>query len=221
MGFSVPQQIFLFATTIVFVYQMMVIAGKMGIVPLGRFATFVMVPAMFLFNINSLQIVLVATFVEVAGGVAADVLFGRKVAQLSEISSERIKKFQLFGLLISSLCVGGVFWALINYLELGSDALFAYKAQNRQILIDVLLNCSTFNGLILLVGAVFSYLLKLAKVNPILVLGGILMPLNLSLGLVFGGFLTLLVKKREDWEPFWSGIFASNSIWMIFQSLVK
>ena len=64
-NFSLIAQLYLIIFTFICTYQMAVIAGKIGLAQLGRFATFVMVPAIFLFNINYIQIMLLATFVEI------------------------------------------------------------------------------------------------------------------------------------------------------------
>ncbi len=215
-SFSWIVQIYLLLFTFVCTYQIAVIAGKIGLAPLGRFATFVMVPAMLLFPLNVVHIVLIATFVEVCGGVAADILFGRKLARRAGINLRMVKAYQYLGLVISSLAVGVVFWMLINHFGLGSEQLFAYKAQSRSLLIDA----KRFDFYALIIGAVFSFMLKYIKVNPMLVLGGLLMPIHISLGLIFGGMLTLFVKDREEWDPFWSGVFASNSVWMLFKSIM-
>ncbi len=215
-SFSFVAQGYLLLATFACIYQVAVIAGKIGLAPLGRFATFVMVPGMLFFRLDFVQIVFIATFVEIAAGVAADVLFGRKIAHLSGVSRKKVMLFQSFGLLVSCLSVGFVFWHLINTLGLGSDELFAYKAQSRRLLI----HAKQFNLYAMAVGAVFSAVLGKLKINPMLVLGGLLMPINISLGLVFGGCLTMLFKEREEWEPLWSGVFAANSIWMILRSVV-
>ena len=197
--FPIFSQFYLLLFTALFTYQIAVIAGKIGIAPLGRFATFVMVPAMFLFTLDLTQIVLIATFVEVSGGVAADVLFGRKAAYEAGINRTTMMWYQYLGLVVSSLTAGVVFWLLINHLHLGSAALFAQKAQSRKLLIFA----QQFNWYVLIIGAIFGFILDKVKINSMLVLGGLLMPLNMSISLVFGGFLTKLVKKREEWEPFW------------------
>ncbi len=215
-GFSPLAQLYLLLFSFICTYQIALIAGQIGLAQLGRFATFVMVPAMFLFDLNMVQVVFIATFVEICGGVGADILFGRKIAHLARISSVKMKAYQYLGLLISALTVGIVFWLLINQFKLGSPELFAYKAQSRQLLIDV----KSFDYYILLVGMVFGIILKYIKMNPMLVLGGLLMPLNISIGLVVGGFATRLVKDKEDWYPFWSGVFAANSVWMLVKALI-
>jgi len=128
-------QIYLIVLTLIYTYQIVTIAGKIGLALLGRFATFVMVPAMFLFNVDAVQLVFIATFVEVCGGVATDILFGRKMARLSSIDQAQIKRYQYLGLVVSALSVGVIFWLLINQLHLGSSQLFAQRAQARQLLI--------------------------------------------------------------------------------------
>ena len=156
-----------------------------------------------------------AIVVEMSCGVAADVLVGRKIAQMMDLDRRVVTLFQILGLIISSLSIGVIFWYLIQHFHLGSPELFAYKSQSRALLIDV----KQFDYWVLLLGALFSIFLKYIKVNSMLVLGGLLMPINISLGLIFGGFLTKLVKNRQEWEPFWSGVFAANSIWMLFKAI--
>ncbi len=214
--FSFLSMLFLYAGSLACMYQVAIIAGKIGLAPLGRFATFVMVPAMLIFGLNGVQIVLVAAFVEICSGVAADVLFGRKMAHMLNIDRRLVYVFQVFGLIVSSLTIGIVFWVLINHFQLGSPQLLAYKAQSRQLLI----HARQFDYYVLVLGALFSLVLKYCRINPTLVLGGLLMPINISLGLIFGGALTFFVAKRQDWEPFWSGVFASNSIWMLIRAVI-
>ena len=183
-GFSPIAQIYLIVATFACTYQIATIAGKIGLAPLGRFATFVMVPGMLFFQFDHVQIVIIATFVEICGGVAADVLFGRKIAKLAHIDRRTVLMFQILGLVVSSLVIGIVFWHLISNLGLGSPQLFAYKAQSRRLLIDA----KQFDIAAMVLGAIFSYVLKFLNINPMLALGGLLMPINISLGLIFGGF---------------------------------
>ncbi|HSW73900.1 MAG TPA: OPT/YSL family transporter, partial [Candidatus Limnocylindria bacterium] len=214
-NFSFTTQIYLLFFTFVCAYQMTMIGGKIGLAQLGRFATFVMVPAMFLFKLDFVQLVIIATFVELCGGVATDALFGRKIAHMGNFSHRRFKMYQYLGLAISAISIGAIFWFLINHFGLGSPELFAGRAQSRKLLIDV----QSFDYYILILGAVFGYLLKFIKVSPLMVLGGLLMPLNISMGLMLGGACTLLTKDKEEWYPFWSGVFASNSIWMLLKAI--
>lgn len=209
-------QLYVIVFTCICAFQIATIAGKIGLAQLGRFATFVMVPAMFLFKLSFMQITIIATYVEICGGVTADLLFGKKLAHLHGISSIRVKKYQLVGIVFSSIAAGVIFWILINHFSLGSNTLFVQRSQARALLI----NAINFNYYVLFLGFIFGYILKKIKVNPMLVLGGLLMPFNISLGLIIGSFFNYVLKNKENWEPFWSGVFASNSIWVLIKALI-
>lgn len=215
LDFSYTVQWYLIVCTWMCTYQMVVVAGKIGLAQLGRYATFVMVPAMFLFSLTSQQLILIATFVEVAGGVATDILFGRKLGYEAHISLRKIRFYQYFGLLCSCISLGIILWLLINHFTLGSTELFAYKAQSRALLINV----QYFDYKALMIGFMAGLILKYMKMNPALVLGGLLMPINISLGLIVGGFVSYVCKDKEEWYPFWSGVFASNSLWMLLKAV--
>ena len=208
-------QLYLIVCSAITTYQIAAIAGRIGLALLGRFATFVMVPAMLIFPINYVHMVFIATFVEMAGGVAADVLFGRKLAQLSNLSRVVMRRYQLLGLMIASITIGAVFWLLINHFGLGSPELFAYRAQSRQLLIQA----QHFNYIVLMIGALFGMFLQKLRCNPMLVLGGLLMPFDITFGLVAGGLLAMMSSDKEEWYPFWSGVFASNSLCMLLRAI--
>lgn len=208
-------QLYLVVCSGITTYQIAAIAGRIGLALLGRFATFVMVPAMLIFNLNYVHLVFIATFVEMSGGVAADILFGRKLAQLSDISHAKMREYQLLGLFVASASIGIVFWLLINHFGLGSPELFAYRAQSRQLLIQA----KQFNLVVVGIGALFGLFLQQVRLNPMLALGGLLMPLDMTIGLVVGGLLAAIVADKEEWYPLWSGIFAGNSICMLLRAL--
>jgi hypothetical protein len=192
------------------------IAGKIGLAQLGRFATFVLVPLLFLTNLDVVQITIISMFVEISTGVAVDVLFGRKVVALSGVDRRTARRYQRMGLIMSCAVIGLIFWLLTSHFQLGSPELFAQRGQARALLVYA----KEFDYWVLLIGMLYGLVLKVVKLNPMLVLGGILMPLNISIGLVIGGLLTLLIKDTQEWFPFWSGVFAANSIWMLIQTLL-
>jgi hypothetical protein len=212
--FTLVSQCYLIVFSFIATHQLLVIGGKMGIAPLGRFATLVLVPGMLLFKFNSLQIMIVSTFIEIAGGVGVDVLFGRKMALMANLDKKKVAFFQWLGLLVSSLSVGVFFWLLITKLGLGTEQLLAQKALNRAMLFQV----TSFDIFALIAGALYGAFLKDLKINPMLVLGGILMPIDYSILLVLGGLSTYLVRDKESLYPFWSGVFAANSLWMIIRT---
>lgn len=218
-NFSILSQIYVILGTLISIYQLIFIAGKIGIAPLGRFATFVMVPGMFLFGFNPLQITVVSTFVEIAGGVACDALFSYKMAFLANIDTNKIWFYQWFGLLVCSIFVGIIFWILFQAFELGICATGSFPA-TKAMARALMVNIKSFDLLILSIGFVCGYSISLLKVSPILVLSGILMPPNLSIMLILGGLLTYLMKEKEKYYPIWSGIFAANSLWMVVKGFI-
>ena len=218
LGFSLLSQLYLLGFTLLCTYQLMMIAGKFGLAPMGRFATFVVVPGMLLFGFTALQITCVAMYVETAGGVACDALFGRKMGQLAAIESTMIIRYQWLGLAVASLAVGGIFLALIGHFGLGNEvgALAATRSASRALLLSI----KSFDVGVLALGLFFGYCVSFTRVSPALLLAGILMPLSYSLMLVGGGLSTYLVKDKEEQYPFWSGVFAANSLWMLVRAFI-
>jgi OPT oligopeptide transporter protein len=208
-------QLYLLLFTAVCIYQILLIAGKIGIAPLGRYATFVLMPGLLLFNYDPVQVMIISTFVEIACGVAADTLFGRKMAALGQVNHKKIVMYQWLGIIVSALCCGIIFWLLITHFGLNNAYLFALKAQNRAVLV----NAFQFDVKVIVLGIIFGFGLMSVKVNPVLVLGGLMMPIESSLQLVAGGLLTYCVKNKEEYYPFWSGVFATSSLWIILKTL--
>jgi hypothetical protein len=128
----------------------------------------------------------------------------------------KVTYYQYLGLLVSCSVIGIIFWLLITYLGLGSPELFAQRAQARALLV----HAQQFDLKALALGALYGFALKYVRVNPMLVLGGILMPLNLSLGLVLGGLAAYAVRDAERWFAWWSGVFAANSLWMVIRAMM-
>jgi hypothetical protein len=213
---SLVVQLYTLITTYFCVYSMIIIGATMGIAPLGRFATFVMVPALFLFSLDYVQLICIATFVEIAGGVAVDVLFGRKAARLANINHTWIRWVQYAGLCLASLFCGVIFLLLSSKFQLGSSVLGAYKAQARALLI----HAHQFNYVIVTCGIACGWFLGKCKINPSMVLGGILMPFDYSFALVAGGTLGTMLKQKNHWIPAASAIFAANSLWMIIKAMI-
>jgi hypothetical protein len=214
--FSVLSIVYLMIFSIACIYQIVTLAGRTGMAFLGRFATFVMIPGIFIFNLNYVQAMLIAAFVELSGGVATDIIMGRKLGKLMGIDRSAMRKLQFIGLFSSCAAIGLIFFILIKQLGLGSPDLFAQRAQARALLI----NARSFDMYVLFAGITYGYILKRLKINPILVFGGLLMPLNTSLSLVVGGALSRICKNKDRWYPFWSGVFAASSLWIIIRSVM-
>ncbi len=212
-GFGIVAQLFVCSLTILTTHQLLLIAGKSGLAPFPRFATFIMVPGIVLFGFGALQITALSVFVEVCGAVAVDALFGRKLGMLVGIDRRTIAWYQLVALVVTAAVIGMVLWILVTTFGLGSAELFAQRAAARAALVRAF----DFNIYVLGLGLIFGFILKYMRINSALVVGGLVMPPDISLLLIGGGFMTYIFKDKEYWYPLWSGIFAASSLWMLFQ----
>ena len=217
LKFSFLNQALLFFLIIVFTYQISYLGGKIGLITFGRFATFIMIPMMLIFKLNFFQITFICVFFNICAGVASDLLFDYKVGQLCEIDFKRIRNYQWLGLIVTSLCVGIFLWLLFTNFQLGSADLFAQRGKSRALLIQSL----SFDWRIVLIGFFYGFLLKKLKISPTMVFGGILMPNNLTIGLVIGAVSSCFFKRPKEQFPLWSGVFAGESIWILFSIFLR
>ena len=217
LNFSFLSQILLLLFIVMATYQISFLGGKIGLITFGRFATFIMIPMMLLFKLNFIQITFLCVFFNVCAASASDLLFDYKVGQLCNIDFNKIHQYQWLGLLITSLCIGLFLWLFFTNFEIGSAQLFAQRGRSRALLIQSI----KFNWLIVFIGFLFGLILKKLKISPTMVFGGILMPNDLTIGLVIGAVGSWFSKKPTAQQPFWSGIFAGESIWILFSILLK
>jgi len=216
-GFSLISQIYTLLLTAVCVYQIIIIAGRVGLAPFGRFATFLMLPGTLLFAFNATQITAISVFVAIACGVAADTLFGQKAAESDDVDTATVTRYQVCGLVIAALAIGPILWLLFTKVGLGTPQLLAQRAQARA----VLLSMYQFDHMLLLCGVAWGAVLHLCGINATLVFSGILFPIEFSLMLICGGLLAYICRNRQEWEPMFSGIFAANSLWIVVRVLVQ
>lgn len=214
--FSLISQLYILLFSIVCIYQLLLIGGKAGLAPLGRFATYVMLPGAMLFGFNHVQVTIVSLFVSLAGGMAVDIMFGRKMAQESGISRRDLTFYQVLGLVITACVTGIIFWLLISHFGIGSVELPGQRARARAILVMAF----HFDYIALLLGAAFGVVLHFFKINTALIFTGLIFPIAQSLMLVLGGAIAACVKDRQRWEPFWSGVFAAGALWMLMRVFI-
>ena len=213
--FYFVEQIYLIIFASLAAYYMTVSAGSIGIAQIGRFATFVILPAMYFFDLSYFHVIVVSTFVSVCSGVVVDLLFGYKLAQLANLSYEKIVKYQVCGFIISAVGVGFVFWFYINHFGLGTPELFAQKAQARSLLIQL----NMFDYTVVGVGVLYGLLLNRFGIAPLIVFGGVILPSYMVGWLVLAGAVSYLVADQERHYPFWFGLYAMHAVFMMIQAL--
>ena len=217
LGFGFPSLILLLIFIIVATRQISYIGAKIGFVTFGRFATFIMIPMMLLFSLDFVQITFLCVFFNVCAAAASDLLFDYKVGQLCGISFDEIKRYQWIGLLVASMCIGIFLYILFTSLHIGSPELFAQRGQTRALLIQSL----NFDLRVVILGLLYGVILKKIGISPTLVLGGILMPNRITIGLMLGALISKLSGRVKDQFPFWCGIFAGESVWVMFSVISK
>jgi hypothetical protein len=217
LKFSFISQILLLIFIVLATYQISFLAAKLGLVTFGRFATFIMIPMMMLFKLNALQITMICVFFNVCAAAASDLLFDYKVGQLCSVNFKKIHRYQWLGLIVTSFTIGIFLWLLFTHFQVGSPDLFAQRGKSRALLIQSL----SFDWKVVLLGFFYGVILKKLKVSPTMVFGGILMPNNLTIGLAIGAVTSYFTKKTQEKFPFWSGVFAGESIWILFFILMK
>lgn len=217
LGFAPLAQVLFLSLTLLFTYQISLLGGKVGLVPFGRFATFIMIPMIILFKINFFQITFVCVFYNICAAAATDLLFDYKVGHLCKIDFNRIYRYQWLGLIVTSLSIGFFFWLLFTNLQLGSVELFAQRAKSRALLIQSL----NFDFYVVGLGFIYGWVLRKLKLNPTMVFGGLLMPNTITIGLAVGAVISYFSKKTQMETSFWSGVFASESLWILFSIISK
>ncbi len=217
LKFSLVSQILLLIFIVLATYQISFLAGKIGLVTFGRFATFIMIPMMMFFKLDFMQITMLCVFFNVCAAAASDLLFDYKVGQLCNVNFKTIHRYQWLGLVVTSLTIGFFLWLLFTNFQVGSADLFAQRGKSRALLIQSL----SFDWRVVLFGFFYGVILKKLKISPTMVFGGILMPNYLTVGLAIGAFLSYISNKSSDEIPFWSGVFAGESIWILFFILLK
>ncbi len=216
LGFSLPMQFVLLASTTIATYYICLIGGEIGMIQFGRFSTFVIIIMMALFNLNALQITTVGLFFSLCAATSSDLLFDYKIFQLAHMPTDKVKLHQWLGLVVASLSVGMILWLVFSHYELGSAELFAQRGKTKALLVQAL----HFEPFILICGFIYGVLLKKLRISPTMTLGGLLMPNKLISGLVAGALLTRIFRNKEKSLPFAAGVFTTETVLMIVPIII-
>ncbi len=206
--FSWPSIIFLWIATIIGAHQLLLIGAKIGLAPLGRYALLITLGGLAFFRFTSVHLSIAATFVELCGGIAVDLMFGRKLANLTESERVPVRLCQAIGLIIGALTVSFMMWLLSTQVGIGQPPLIAQRAATRALLVKV----HDFHLASIVLGACCAYILARLKINPVLVMSGLFMPLNYVAPLIGGSLIGKLSKDSEYYYPAWAGVFATASL---------
>src|SRR5207253_248237 len=140
---------------------------------------------------SPIQVTLLACFVELFCGIAVDTMFGRKLQKLTGVSRSKIITAQIIGLIASAITVSLIIWFVSNNGLLAKPPLIAQRAYTRSLLVKV----HDFDINLILIGMLYSAILYFFTINPVLVISGLLMPLDYIIPLVIGGLISMLFKN--------------------------
>jgi hypothetical protein len=212
LNFSIPAQLTILAAMCIALYEINRLCGKIGLLQIGRFSAFILIPIVVLFKINAVQMTALTIFFNVAASVSSDLLFDYKTAELGSVNRNRIHGLQWLGLFISSITVAVICYLLFSNLTLGSTELFAHRGRSKALLMQSL----HFDHYIITTGFIFGWILKKLRISPTMAFGGMVMPNQITLGFVFGGLLSkLMASKRDSLLPFCSGVFATETLCLL------
>ncbi|WP_184891074.1 hypothetical protein [Candidatus Cardinium hertigii] len=138
-------------------------------------------------------------------------MFDYKTGMLCGIPQKKMYRYQWIGLIATSFGIGICLWLLFIHLPLGTEALFAQRSKAKALLLQSL----DFNLSIVSLGCLFGWMLKKIKLNPSMVLGGLLMPNSITCGLLLGSLSTLIFKNKDKAQPICAGILAVEALWVI------
>lgn len=209
--------IFLIAALCVAVYQMTLVSGQIGLVQFGRYATFLMLPALFFFYVSPFQAIVISSIVCIVGAAAANLLFQYRLADDLNISRSTMYNIQLASNVLGAASIGVVFVLLCSHLSLGSPEFLGFRCYARALLIQSF----SFDVLSVGIGVAWGIVLKLFGASPAMVLGGILMPRELVAAFALGAGLSVLTSNPRDHMATASGVFAAEAIWIFIQILLK
>lgn len=216
-GFSPIQAIFISVGSIISSIEISRFVLGYGLAPFGRFATFIMFPAIALFTMGGLQTTLLCVFVGIACAAAANLTIQNGISKLKNIDAVELKIHHWLGILISSLSVGIIFWLLCTNLKIGTSELFAQRGRIRAIMIAT----PEFNRWFMLLGGFFGFLMKKLNFPITMVFGGLMMPKDLTIGLILGAFFRKILAKTQKIENFWTGVFIGESIFITIALIIR
>jgi hypothetical protein len=217
LQFSFSAGLFIIICSIIASIEISRFLVEYGMVPFGRFATFVMLPAITLFSIGSVQITTLCLFVTLTCAAGASLTMQRGVAQIAKLKTKSVDFQHWFSLAICSLTIGAIFWLLLSQLQPGSSELFAQRGKMRALLISA----PELEKILVATGLAFGFLFQQLGFSVTMIFGGLAMPQELSFSLIIGALIRYLIPKTSSTENFWAGVFVGEAVLIILLLIFK
>lgn len=211
-NFSFLSQLLLLGGITLALYEINYINGEVGLLQFGRYSVFLLVPMIVIFKIDYVQITALCVFFNISAATSSDLLCDYKISNYENINQTETHLAQWLGLILTAACIGIIFYLLFNTFTLGSADFFGQRGRSKALLIQSL----NFNNYVVSLGFIYGIILKKLRISPTMTFGGILMPHNITTGFAIGGILSYLAgSKKISLLPFCSGVFSSESLWII------
>lgn len=214
---SFVQQIYIFLTLFFLCNAVAMILGRVGVIDIQGFISFMILPFTYLFFASSYSVLFVIAFATVCLGLVVDLLFSYKLAHLAKIPHMTMLYYQVIGFVVAASSVGFILWWYIDSLKLGSSYLLAQQALSQELFITF----SNYNYNILGLGFIITFMLYFICTDLLVIIGGFVMPVTMSFWFVLAGSVSYLIERRKIYFPFCFGIYAFHSVWMVVRAVLR
>lgn len=170
-------------------YGLVVSMGLCGLAPLGKFATWAMVPYFFTHMHTASKALVVAWCVELVGGIAADLCTHWKIADVHYHRRVHIYYAQLIGILISCCTVVGMYWVYHHQFEMILHPAIAVRAQMRAALVAGFV----YDWHFILAGICSGFALRRYTISLSLISILLLLPYSYMLSFTIGSVVQIVI----------------------------
>lgn len=217
LGANYTSSLFLVLTIIFLCFEITKFSANLGMVPFGRFTTFTVIPAIFLTKCSPILITLICVFAGISFASAANLITQYQIAETQEIKKEQMFFKQIFAILICTIITGFLLLLIFKNFQLGSAQLFAQRGFSKALL----LNSLNMDPILIAIGICIGLTLNFFRIKSMIVFGSLVMPLALSLSLIFGATVNKISKGYNKINQIATGIFAGESIFVTFWILFR
>ena len=136
----------------------------------------------------------IGTIICVIAAIAGDCSQDLKTGYIVGASPKYQQIGEILGVLTSALVIGGILWILNKSMGFGSEELPAPQAVLMKMIVEGVMDGNLPWNLVF-VGSAIAIMIELLGISVLPFAIGLYLPLNTSLGIMFGGFVRLVVDK--------------------------
>ena len=138
----------------------------------------------------------IGTIICVIAAIAGDCSQDLKTGYIVGASPKYQQIGEIIGVLASALAIGGILWILNESMGFGTKDLPAPQAVLMKIIVEGVMNGNLPWDLVF-IGAAIAIMVELLGISVLPFAIGLYLPLNTSLGIMFGGVVRLIVDKLK------------------------